>query len=189
MQRFAEWLETHGAHHDVVEWARNYDDAALAWAECPRGDWLLGIAARVDVDRAALVAAAAACARIALDQVPDDEASVLGAIEAAERWAAGKDDAAARGVVQAALEQAIERAPDPAVHAAGLAALACLHSIDDPGEAAGAAAFAVQASVLDVGECAVMSAMGYAQATSANRARKHVPFEHVRERLAASRPQ
>ncbi len=180
MTTLADWLEEHGAHHDVVSWARPFGaEWERAWRECPRGDWLLGLAARREVDRRALVRAARACAELALEYVPDDEARPRDALAAIERWLGGEDDAQARARLAEAVERAIDEAPDPAVAAATTAAFAALRAIDAPDDAAGAAAACVQAAVMDAGECAMMSALGYAQHTCAERVREHVPFEAV----------
>jgi hypothetical protein len=175
------WLETHGAHHDVVTWAAPFgDDWARAWTECPRGDWLLGLAARRGVDPRAVVRAACACARLALEYVPDDEARPRAAIEAAERWVEGHDDDPAERLrAQRAVEAAVELAPDPAVAAAATAALAALASVEAPEQAATAAASTAQAAVLDAGDCAMMSALAYAQSACADRVREHVPLDAV----------
>lgn len=180
MTRLREWLEANGAHHDVVEWARPYgEDWERAYAECPRGDWLLGIAARRGVDRAAVVRAARACAELAKEYVPDRERRPHEGLAAIDRWLAGGERPGAE--VAAGLERAVDEAPDPAAAAAAMAALAALRAIEAPEEAATAAACAVQAAVLDAGECAMLSAMGYAQRTCAERVREHVPFAAIAE--------
>lgn len=170
------WLEAAGAHHDVVEWARPYGaDWARAWSECPRGDWLLGIAARAGADPRAVVAGACACARFALEYVPEHEARPAAAIAAAERWLAGEGDPAERARLAIEAEEAVDRAPDPAVASAAMAALAALRSVQAPEEAAHSAASAVQAALLDAGDCAVMAAMRHAQVACADLVREHVP--------------
>lgn len=173
----ASWLESKGAHHDVVEWARPFGDAwERLWSECPRGDWMLGIAARGGVARADLVRAASACARLALDQVPDGEARPAEAIARAEAYARGEDDADARAEATEAVEAAIDGAPDAATAAAAMAALAALRTIESAADAPLAAASAVQAAVLDAGDCAMMSALGFAQHACAERVREAIPF-------------
>lgn len=53
------WLETHGAQRDVLDGLRTCSrDWRSLWRDCPRGDWLLGIAVRIGVDHASLVRAA-----------------------------------------------------------------------------------------------------------------------------------
>ena len=178
----ADWLRERGAHHDVVEWATPFEnDLARLWAECPRGDWLLGIAARAEVDSRALVRAARACVELARDQAPDDDPRIAAALSATDRWLSGSDDPEARARAKADVEKAADEAPDPATQAAALAALATIGAVDAPDEAAAAVSFVVQAAVLDVGECAVMSALRYTQATCAERVREHVPFEAIRD--------
>lgn len=175
MTPLARWLEDHGAHHDIVEWARSYDaDWERAWRECPRGDWMLGLAARSGVDRRSLVRAACACAALALDYVPDGEARPSSALDAAQRWLDGSDHPELRARAASDVEAAVDDAPDPAVSSAALAALAALRSIDAPDEAPTAAAAAVQAAVLDAGDCAMMSAMRYVQHECAERVREHI---------------
>ena len=168
-----QWLSEAGAARDVVDWARPFRaDWDRAWQECPRGDWLLAIAAKRGADPRTIVSAAAACARLALAQVPDDELAPLDAIDTAERWARGEEADVARA--RARIEHLVDAAPDPAVAAAATAALAALSAIDSPGDAATAAAAVVQAAVLDAGDCAMLSAMGYAQSECARVVREHV---------------
>ncbi|MEC7519040.1 MAG: hypothetical protein VYE22_04195 [Myxococcota bacterium] len=172
----AEWLKGEGAHHDLVEWASAHgDDWDALWRACPRGDWLLGIAARRGVDRRALVEAACACAALAFDHLPEAETRPQAAVEAARAWVAGADDEAARARASADVDAAIEGAPDPAVAAAATAALACLGAIDDPSEAATAAASAIHAAALDAVDCGLGSAVRYAQAETADRVRAVFP--------------
>ena len=60
-----------------------------AYRACERGDWMLWLAGRVNLDRNAIVLAACECARIALVHVKPGETRPLVAIETAERWARG----------------------------------------------------------------------------------------------------
>ena len=53
-----------GACEDARAWAAKHPDPRRAWQRCERGDWMLWIAARLDVDRRAIVWAACQCARI-----------------------------------------------------------------------------------------------------------------------------
>jgi hypothetical protein len=174
----ARWLEEQGAHHDIVEWAQPYDvDWEHAWNECPRGDWLLALAAKCGVERSPLVRAACACAELAVDYLPEDEPRPNAALDAAQRWLDGNRES--RDAALADVERAIGEAPDAAVAAAAMAAFAALRSIDAPEEAATAAAAVVQAAVADAGHCAMMAAMSYAQRTCADRVRQHVPFSAI----------
>lgn len=176
----AAWLESSGAQHDLVGWARAFSgDSARAWAECPRGDWMLAIAARAGVARPRVVEAACECARVALTYVGDGDAAAERAIAAAERWAreGATDDlaAAARAACEEA-SRAADVAPDPAWRAATIAAVAAASAIDDPDAAAGAAAAAAEAAVYDAGDCAMMPALAYTQSQCAKRVRALIPW-------------
>lgn len=72
---------------DAVQWARGYTNDAAAWRECQRGDWMLWLLARLNVDRKRLVLAACECARLSLHLVRDDEERPRIAIETAEALA------------------------------------------------------------------------------------------------------
>ena len=71
------------------EWAAG-KTLEQAWAECPRGDWMLWLAGRMDIDRKVLVHATCACARLALPHVLAGELRPLKSIEAAEAWTRGE---------------------------------------------------------------------------------------------------
>ena len=75
-----------GACTEAVKWAGR-KTPKKAWETCKRGDWLLWIAGKLNVDRKLLVLVACVCARTALKYVPADEDRPRLAIEAAERWA------------------------------------------------------------------------------------------------------
>lgn len=72
---------------DAVEWLTSQPDPETAWAVCERADWMLWLAARLDIDRPTLVRAACDCARTTLKYVPTGEDRPRLVIEAAERWA------------------------------------------------------------------------------------------------------
>ncbi|MBX3274728.1 MAG: hypothetical protein KF729_30960 [Sandaracinaceae bacterium] len=169
------WLEAQGAHHDVVRWARPFgEDWPRAWDECPRGDWLLGVAARAGADGRAITRAACACARFALPYLPDAEERPRVALDALERYVEGGEPPADHAALDAALEAAVDGAPDPAVAAAAMAALAALRSVAHPEDAPLAASSAVQAALLDAGDCALVAAMRHAQASCADLVRTHL---------------
>ena len=103
MREHVESLRRLRACIEATQWAESQPDAETAWRRCPRGDWLLWVAARLDIDRKRLVRAACACARTALSHVPAGEERPRIAIETAEAWARGEatlDDV--RRAVQAA---------------------------------------------------------------------------------------
>src|SRR3990172_5601749 len=51
-----------------------------------RGDWMLWIAARLEIDKKLIVLAACDCAELSLQFVPNNENRPKEAIEAARRW-------------------------------------------------------------------------------------------------------
>jgi len=166
----------------VVEWAGPFgDDWARAWNECPRGDWLLGIAAKAGVDRARLVSAACACAGEALAYVPDDEPRPGLAIDAAASWVTERGEAWRAALVP--VQRCADEAPDPAVATAATAAAAALRCIESPEDAPLTAAAAAQAAVHDAGDCGMMSALGYVQSRCAEHVRDHIPIDDVLKRL------
>jgi hypothetical protein len=77
---------------DAREWVEARPDRTLAelWAECPRGDWMLHLAARAGVDRRHVVLAACDVSALALAHVPAGEERPRRAIEVARRWARGE---------------------------------------------------------------------------------------------------
>ena len=78
-----------GACTEAVKWAGR-KTPKKAWETCKRGDWLLWIASKLDIDRKKLVLAACACARTALKYVPVGEDRPRIAIETAEAWTRGE---------------------------------------------------------------------------------------------------
>ena len=121
-------------YHPCAEaeaWMRKQPTAAKAWAACPRGDWLLWIAARTcapgSAEHKSVVLAACACARTALKHVTSGDKRPLRAIEAAERWTRGEATIgevmnARAASVAAAASSAADAASDAAAYAAAYAA-------------------------------------------------------------------
>jgi len=171
----ADWLEQVGAHHDVVTWAAPFGEAwAAALAQCPRGDWLLGIGTKLGAPHRAVTIAAVECARTCLDIVPDDEPRPAHGLEVVLRWTRDEADLGEVRECIATLEAADP--PDPAVGAAMFAALAAASSVLDAEHAPGAAANAAQATVFAVGDCAMMAALRHAQSSCADIVRERLDF-------------
>lgn len=81
------------AGQEAQSWGRRYgDDLGHAWQECPRGDWLLWLAAILEADPRLVTLAACDCARFALSLLPDgkQEDHLRPVLETAERWARGE---------------------------------------------------------------------------------------------------
>jgi len=175
----AQWLESEGAHHDIVHWASGFgDDFDRAWNECPRADWLLAVAARLGVERRSLVRAAAACTRTAHADLATPDPTTLRALELAEGWARG--DVAAEECRSLAAE--LERATpsEPLIAVLQGAAQATLLSIEDPQAASVAAANAAQSVLYGADDCAMMALLSYAQKQCAAHVREAVDLEALR---------
>ena len=185
----AAWLRKAGAHHDVVQWAEGFgDDWQGAWEQCPRGDWLLGMAARLEVERHYLVEGACRCARLALLYVPEEERRPEQALATAEAWCQRRAETLECWEQKAQVASlGREAADDPAMQAATSATIAALDAIEEPDAAAAAAACAIQAAVLDAGDCAMMAALRFTQQRCAQLVRESIPDWHVLERARALR--
>jgi hypothetical protein len=170
------WLTRQGAQHDLVEWARAFGaDFARLWAECPRGDWLLALAARLGVPREALLAATCGCVRPALEYIPEDELHPLACLDALAACSRGEGHdesrAAHRSAQRDSLLSAHGKARDPAEAEALLAFVAALDAVNEPSAAAGAAGFAAHAAMLATSDCAMIEALRYSQRMQADAVR------------------
>lgn len=146
MTAIARWLAGLGAQHDIVRHLEPYgSDWARAWAELPRGDWMLGLAARLVDDPPALVRAAAACARVAQRYAPSPEARR--GIEGAEAWATHGGPPGPLSSEAERLEAMAEGAQSLKERATLLAAAAALRTPNDPESAVAAASHSVEAAL------------------------------------------
>jgi len=195
-----ESLRRLGACDAATQWAESQPDAETAWRQCPRGDWLLWIAARVDIDSKLLVRAACACARTALPRVPAGEERPRLAIEMAEAWSRGEAtlydvlraaqaaSAAASAAADAAYAAAASAAADAAYAAAdadAAAAYAAAAAADDA-----AAAYAAPSAAADADAYAAVDASAAADAArsaslarSADIVREILPWEAMSAKL------
>ncbi len=89
MKHWADKLTDLHACGEAVGWAKDYSTSLKAWKACERGDWLLWIAGRVNIDRKLLVTAACACAKLSLQYVPAGEERPRISIETALKWVNG----------------------------------------------------------------------------------------------------
>ena len=170
-----ELLKRLGACSSASSWL-GARDMATAWRECPRGDWLLWLAANL-LDRKIVVRVACLCARLALPHVPAGETRPLAAIELAERWASGDETVTAHQLRCAAYFTYLG-APAHASHAshaydacAACAAYAAYSLADDPDDTCAAyAAYAASA----------------AKSTCADIVRQHISAEMIIDALTAA---
>ncbi len=93
MEKRKHWsykLEKFNACRDAIDWAKAQPSFKKAWETCERGDWILWIAAKTQVDQRLLVSAACDCAVTALKFVAKGEDRPRKAIAAARAWVKGK---------------------------------------------------------------------------------------------------
>jgi hypothetical protein len=164
----AAWLRARGGSEDVASWAeRHGTDVSALWAECPRADWLLAIAARAGTPAADVARGARAVVELALDLLPDgDEAHgwlLAEGIDEVERLRRAD-----------ALEARAEGAGHGALGVLYLAIASVLRASTLPEAGSLAAALTTQALVLDAGDCAMMTVLGWSQREGAARVRAHV---------------
>ena len=115
------WLTSNYACTESLEWLSDRD-LDTAWAECPRGDWLLWLTAKAGIDRKRLVMSACSTAREALRFVPEGEDRPRIAIETAEAWC--RSEATIEQVREARWNAAAAAAAAYAADAAAAAAAA-----------------------------------------------------------------
>ena len=89
MTHWSKKLRDLKACQEAVDWAATQKTPMIAWAKCPRGDWmlwLLAVQCKTKENHQRIVFTAAQCARLALRFVPSGENRPLKAIKAAEKW-------------------------------------------------------------------------------------------------------
>ena len=128
---------------DAIEWYETQGSSREAWDSCHRGDWLLWIAARLDVDHKTIVLAACDCAETSLEFVPAGERRPQRAIETARLWAKGK---ATISEVTAAADASFAYAADAFAAADASAYASASAYAADASFAASAASYAADAS-------------------------------------------
>jgi len=85
-------LRNYEVYDDLFEWVESHGGPLEElWRDCQDGALMLRLAVTVEVDRHAVVKAACACARTALQYVPAGEERPRRAIERAEAWARGEE--------------------------------------------------------------------------------------------------
>ena len=165
-----------GACTEAVKWAGR-KTPKKAWETCKRGDWLLWIASKLDIDRKKLVLAACACARTALKYVPVGEDRPRIAIETAEAWTRG----------EATIEQ-VRTAARAASAAADAAADAAASAAADAASAAARAAYAAARAAYAASAAASAAAHAAAHAAArkdiADIVRKIIPFSVICKAIA-----
>jgi hypothetical protein len=173
---------------EAVKWAGRKTHKQ-AWETCKRGDWLLWIADRFDVDRKLLVLAACGCARTVLKYVPVGEDRPRIAIETAEAWTRGEAmidqvRSAAYAAAYAAYAAADAASAAHALYAAEAAAYAAdavyaAYAVDAVYTAAHAAVYAAHAA-----DDVYTAAHAAAHKNMAGVVRKIIPFSVIKKAIA-----
>jgi len=174
-------LKRLGACEKAVTWYEGRD-SAQAWAECGRGDWMLWVADKLNVDCKLIVAATCDCVEPSLVHVPDNEGGPRNAIETGRAWVRG--DATLEDVRKAVDATFDARAAARAARAAARTAYAARAAALAVADAALAAAHAAARTAY------VADATDVARADSLRRSaeivRSHVPWEVIHEAIEAA---
>ena len=189
MANHRQLLERWGACTDGAEW---YDgqDSYKAWRACKRGDWMLWVAGRLDIDRKLLVLAACDCAALALRYVEDGEDRPRMAIETARAWCRGEatlDDVGATAHAAHASYAAAYATAYATAHASYATAHATAHASYAAAHATAhaTASAAAHAAYATADATASAAARRKTLARCATIARRRIPWSVVRDRLAA----
>ena len=81
-------IEKFNACKEYIVFRKNYPDFKTAWENCPRGDWMLWIAKKLNVDLLKLTTAKALCANTVRHLMMDDRS--IEAVEVAILFGQGK---------------------------------------------------------------------------------------------------
>jgi hypothetical protein len=188
MQEPIAWLRASGAQADVVDGLARYaKDWPTLWSECPRGDWLLGIAVKLGVDHTAAVRAAIGCAKISADlvgTVPAIAQLFAQVLDAATRFADGAASADEVARATKDLERAMTAAPDPVTDAAARGALAVGLGVADRDVLPSAPSAAAEAQMMSSIDCGYELAMRWAHDKCAAAVRAAIPWQMIETCLA-----
>jgi hypothetical protein len=178
-----------GARAEALAWFAGLERTpAEAWELCPRGDWLLRVACRAAVDRAALALAACACARFAwshgaraapgLEWCPE-------LLNVAEAWARA-DRPRGRRRLDNTLQVARHYGSRGTGHEVVAATLYAVETVSKPSvapQAALSAVLAVSSSASFVTPGSFEVARAVAHAACAELVRRHLPWAAVEAAL------
>ena len=177
---FKQQLKDMKACQEAVDWVGDRTLEA-AWAECDRGDLMLWLAAKADIDRPTIVLAACDCAEQALKYLPTDEKRPEQAIKAARAWCEGRATLTdVRNAADAAYAAADAAAADYAAYAAAVAAAA---AADAAGAAyAGADDYAAYAAAA-AADSAANAVYNESLVVSADLVRTRIPVELIADAM------
>jgi hypothetical protein len=133
--------------HEALVYRRKYKTFEDAWNNCPRGDWMLWIAKRLDVDIKILTKAKALCA-LTVKHLMKDKRSIE-ACEIALKFSEGKATVEELSDAAAAADDATYAAADADGADAAYAAAAAAYAAADAAYADAAAAYAAAYAAAD----------------------------------------
>ena len=134
-------IERFNPCEDALEFRKKYKTFRVAWNNCPRGDWMLWLAEKLQVDRRLLVLTGGHCANT-VRHLMGDERSTKG-VDACIAYGEGR---IGEDELDAAMDAAMDAAwaADAAANAADAAAYAAYAAAD--ADAAADAAYAAYAA-------------------------------------------
>ena len=130
---------------EAVEYRKKHNSFKEAWENCPRGDWMLWIASKLEIDFRKLTLAKARCAKTVIHLMKDERS--IRAVEVAESY--GNCEASLKELKSAAAYAAAAYAAAAYVAYAN-AAYAAYAAADSDADAAYAADYAAAATVAEV---------------------------------------
>lgn len=169
--RFVAWLEVQGAANDFVEWVKTRNLGwPDAWTACPRGDWLLAVAARADAPRADLLRATVAVAALV-----EEDLATPGLAEAVlELKLAVESGSLPPGLLER-VDQSADRSGDLAESLGWRAVALAARSFLDAQAAALVPSQVAELAMASVLDCGMMSALGATLARTADVVRANMP--------------
>lgn len=150
-----------------------FDTWKEAWDGWERGDDLLWMAVRMEIDRKLIVLAACDCAEISLKHIPVGEDRPKKAIDTARDWAKGE-----KGVSLKDVEDAASAASSAS--SAAYAASAASSALRSAASAAYAAYASAYASAYAAAYASDASAAAAARKECADIVRKHITFDMIK---------
>jgi hypothetical protein len=160
---------------------RKYKTLKTAWKHCKRGDWMLWLAAKLNVDQRLLVGAVGRCTATVKHLMTDRRS--LDALNACERFAAGEIGLSEMRVYV----NAAAAAADAAAYAAYAAAYAAAANAYAAANASASAAYAAVNTSASAAYAAAYAA--YAAAYAAANANASAAYAAVNAAAASSRKQ
>ena len=175
------FIDRLGLAGGIAEWAAEEPRSLMvAWATCPRGEWLLQVAAQLDLERTQVMRAAADATSLIAPLLVDDPIGTR-ALAAAHGWLAGTTRAAEcwAAATDAAHRAELIDADEPATAHALRSVAALAFGCDG---AADAAYWASRAYVADVAHHVARAhgpASTRAHRDCADIVRDHLPYERI----------